>query len=435
MEIAEYESVKYWLKSMGARAEGTKVGYVSHLKRFCQWLNKSPDQLIAEREEHLKSTDKKVKRTMELNVKEYNAFLDNQGKGAGTKMTARAAIRSFFEHHYLPLEFIRGDFPSEAMAERRKVEKEEIIKMLEEADVRGRGIIHVLKDTGLAVSDVSRLKLRDLLPPTKISPLTSNDIENLPEFIPLKMTRKKTKAKIQTFLGPEAIKALKNYLNRRIRGTAQTYPGRSKKGFPPEVLTLDSPLFRTSAHEIKRMSTKRILDNVREIASRAGIPDISAHCFRKYTQTMLEVARIDPNWRKLILGKKLPGSEGSYSLPSMGDLQKAYEGAYEHIAIEIPKISEEDRRIQSIIDNARLLGISDNVIHDLLKERGKTWHKPSELTMRMAAYRKKTEPNGGSTDCDMEYKEVNENDLLMHLRVGWKIVHNLQNGRVIISKG
>lgn len=429
LEIEKFEGVKYWLESMAGRAEGTKRGYLSRLKLFCEWLGKTPDQLIREREEQLKSEDKKVQRTMEMHVKRYNTFLTEQDAGAGTKKNARAAIKSFFEHHYMPLKFIRGDFPTEVMKERRKVEKEEILAMLDMADVRDRALVHTLKDSGLAVSDASRLRIGHLFPGSKISPITAEDIKNLPEFIPISMVRKKTKVKIRTFLGREAIESLKVYLQFRMRGTAHVYPGQNvgEKGLDPEILTLDSPLFRIRSRNVKGMSTKRIKDVVREITKKAGISGISAHSFRKYTQTMLEVARIDPNWRRLILGKKLPGSEASYSMPSTRDLQRAYEQAYQHIQVTKRPLDERQRRIEAILDNARMLGKSEEEIQRIrMMVMRKRTITPEEVIEAL-----KEEPEDPPQDCQ---KIVSEEELEQHLSNGWRVQAVLPSGKVVIER-
>lgn len=441
MEIEDFSSVKYWLESMAGRAEGTKRSYVSHLKLFCEWVGKTPDELVKEREGQLKSEEKKVQRSMEMQVKRYNAYLDEKGAGAGTKTTARAAIKSFFEHHYMPLKFIRGDFPTEVKEERRKVEKEEILTMLDYADVRDRALLHVLKDSGLSVSDASRLKLGHLFPKSKIGPITAEDIRRLPDFIALNMVRRKTKAKIRSFLGREAIQALKTYFEYRMRGTAHLYYHMEKvgeKGMAPETLTVDSPLFRTHSRKVKAMSTKRIKDAVREIAKRSGIRDISAHSFRKYTQTMLESARLDPNWRRLILGRKLPGSEGSYSMPSTEDLMKAYKEAYKHIEVTRAPMDEKQLRIQSIVDQAKMLGVPqeriDIILNQLRFRLGETF-APEDLLEELTKERKRRpyevelDEEQDPVDCQ---RICEESELEGFLAKGWRVQAVLPSGRIVI---
>ena len=57
MDLIEcYPSVKYWADSLTCR-EITKRGYLLHFRKFCRWLKKTPEQLVAERREELESDD------------------------------------------------------------------------------------------------------------------------------------------------------------------------------------------------------------------------------------------------------------------------------------------------------------------------------------------------------------------------------------------
>ena len=62
-----FESVKYWMDSLpGAdRTGSTKYGWKLRLRKYCEWLGKTPDELIAERKQELKSEDMKVQRHAE----------------------------------------------------------------------------------------------------------------------------------------------------------------------------------------------------------------------------------------------------------------------------------------------------------------------------------------------------------------------------------
>jgi hypothetical protein len=121
------------------------------------------------------------------------------------------------------------------------------------------------------------------------------------------------------------------------------------------------------------------------------------------------------------------------------DQRKLYMEAYKQIDLLHEEVSEEERRIRGLVDNARLLGIPEGQIEMLLKERGKTWRNPEELALRMSAFRRQPKP-AENVDCPNgkscpTFKEVNENELLSHLKDGWRIIHNLKNGKVIIQRG
>ena len=55
---------------------------------------------------------------------------------------------------------------------------------------------------------------------------------------------------------------------------------------------------------------------------------LSAHSFRKFFQTRMESAGVNPDWIEKMVGRTLAGVRSSYSLPTIQDLFKEYEGAY-----------------------------------------------------------------------------------------------------------
>src|SRR4030065_739681 len=99
--------------------------------------------------------------------------------------------------------------------------------IFEKANTPLKALISTINDTGLGVSDIRHLK-------------TNLILEN-PEaqIIHIRMIRQKTGDRIHTFLGEEAIKLLKDYLNLRRTGTEK---------IAPEIITPESPLFRTWQH-------------------------------------------------------------------------------------------------------------------------------------------------------------------------------------------
>jgi len=90
MEKAEFEnslSVKYWMDSLNSKAgpHSTKYIWKHHLKRFCEWLGKTPDQLIEERKQHLKSDDERVKHEAEMELKRFLTSLEDEGLSPNTR--------------------------------------------------------------------------------------------------------------------------------------------------------------------------------------------------------------------------------------------------------------------------------------------------------------------------------------------------------------
>lgn len=80
------------------------------LLRYCEWLGKTPDQLIAERNEDAKSGDPNVRHRHELMMKRFLRFLEEERDlSPNTRRNYYAAIRSFFKRNFVaPLNLCGG---------------------------------------------------------------------------------------------------------------------------------------------------------------------------------------------------------------------------------------------------------------------------------------------------------------------------------------
>ena len=67
--------IGYWMEELSGRAESTKKKYQFILKQFCEYLAKTPEQIVAERKEDLKSVDIMEKRRYERMLKGFMDYL------------------------------------------------------------------------------------------------------------------------------------------------------------------------------------------------------------------------------------------------------------------------------------------------------------------------------------------------------------------------
>jgi len=341
-------AVQYWMDSLNGKIEPrtTKYNWMLQIKRFCKWIGKSPDELIAERKEQLKSDDERVRHQAEMNLKRFLNYLEGEGLSENTKRNYFTCVRNFYKRNYVGLEFFRGDSPGNQTVSKgcRAANKADIRKMLEVSSPRVRALILFFKDTGLAEVDVAPLKLKDL------DVKTVADIFNLEAPIPIILTRKKTKktgGKTITFLGQESLHALKNTLRMRQRGNPEIYIRKKgkRKIIVPERLTLDSPIFRSYAklYAVRNgeegvgghLTPNALSIIVRKAAVLADVwsRGFSAHALRRFFQTSLEISGMNPNWIKKMMGHTLGGSEAPYSRPEIEVLKSAYAKAYPYLAI------------------------------------------------------------------------------------------------------
>lgn len=363
MDKQEFEksvSVKYWMDSLNSKTgpHSTKYVWKHHLKRFCDYIKKTPDQLIEERKEHLKSDDERVRHQAEMQLKGFMSYLEDEGLSPNTRRSYFMAVRNFYKRNYLELHFFRRDGPgTQTVVEgRRAASKDDIAKMLEVSNPRVRALILFIKDTGLAESDVVKLKLKDL-PVKEVS-----EIFMLEAPVPLVLNRKKTGRKTITFIGQESLNALKNIWRIRQRGSPEIKIRRYgryevKGGIPPEQLTMESPLFRSYGKFLRTLKTKSLVAHlspsaisviIRKAAILAEVwkPGFSAHALRRFFQTSLETSGMNPNWIKKMMGHTLGGSEAPYSQPEIEMLRQAYQKSYAHLAVS--EVVEQKSRVQAL---------------------------------------------------------------------------------------
>jgi len=353
------EAVQYWMDSLKGRDEvgGTKYQWKLRLRKFCNWLGKTPDELIDERKSDLKSDDDRIRHRAEMDVKKYLRFLEEEGLSPNTRKTYFAAIRNFYQRNYTELKFFRRDSPTGVNVTEgsKAATTEEIRSMVEVSKPRTKALILFLKDTGLSISDTAKLRIGDL------GLESVNGIFDAEPPLAIVTRRKKTGTPTATFVGREALDAIKTTLRLRQRGSPELKIRRYgrdeiKGGIPPEELTLESPLFRSYGKFLKTLKKPRIdalKPNsisvlIRKAAIGAGIwkQGFSAHALRRYFQTSLESAGINRNWVKLMMGHTLEGVEGSYSQPQIEQLKDAYLRAYPKLAIS--EIAEQRSRVESL---------------------------------------------------------------------------------------
>jgi site-specific recombinase XerD len=284
-------------------------------------LNTDADKLLAQRIEHLKHDDIKVQRTVESYFLQFLKDLKRcREYENGTLQVVFAAIRSFFECHYVPLRTRRKDYPKSTPNGVRRATKKNIIKALEVYGARARNkgtfkaLMMCFKDTGLRVIDLLGLNCDVIL----------GNLEK--EITPLTIRTEKTGYIAKTFFGKDAMEALREYIEERRKGS---------RNIEPETITKDSPLFRTwERGKAKRMSRMNASTVIRNAFLATGEKRMSAHSLSKGLQTALEKGGMPTNWIDQVLGHELINSRDAYSLPTDEELQEAYERAYHITAID-----------------------------------------------------------------------------------------------------
>ena len=314
--------MQYWQSELANKEEGTKQRYQQYFNEFLSFIGKTPDQLVVQRQQDLLNPDRRIQRRVESLLLAFLAKKKAEGYAVATRQIYFASIRSFFEIHYFPLIMRKGDYPKGDSNGVKRATKEAILKVLNNKRQRNKltikAIMLFIKDSGLRVSDVRRLNYGDI----------SKQLENGETIIQLNVITEKTNLLAKTFIGEEAIAALKEYIEARKQGS------KDPRNVKPEIITRESPLFKVwTKGEIKRYSRHSLSSLMREAFVNINEDRMSAHSLRKKLQTDLEKAGINSNWIDQILGHALINSRDAYSLPTDEELREAYIRAYQFIRV------------------------------------------------------------------------------------------------------
>jgi len=233
----KFNVVDHWLNAVGyshSNSRQTRDVYRVSLQKFMDFIQKTPEQVLAEYET---SEDRNFKRLYAQCMLSLLSEMQRKGYAPASISATLNAVRSFFKYNDLPLGFV----PSGSNLiefHNRDIMKEEIVEILNVANVRDRAFFCVLAQSGLRPSTVANLRI--------------GDVEGILEentLVPCKITvrQENTKGKFQeyfSFMGDEAVSYLKGYLKTRSKTlTADDYVftmcGETREEAPvnPGVLT------------------------------------------------------------------------------------------------------------------------------------------------------------------------------------------------------
>jgi integrase len=314
-------ALQYWQNELATKGEATKQKYQENFKEFLAFIEKGPDELIVQRQQDLLNPDRKIQRRIESQLLAFIAKKKKDGYAVATQQIYFASIRSFFEIHYFPLIMRRGDYPKGDSNGVKRATKEAILKILNNKKARNKvtaiPAVLFIKDSGLRISDVRRVNCDFFLDALKKNPNT--------DLIEIQVITQKTRLLAKTFIGKEAITALKDYLEARRKGS---------RNVAPETITRESPLFKIwKKGKVRRISRHSFSTLLRQAFINVNEDRMSAHSLRKKLQTDLEKAGVNSNWIDQILGHQLINSRDAYSLPTDEELRDAYTKAYQYIKV------------------------------------------------------------------------------------------------------
>lgn len=310
------EDVRRWLETK--KNEGTRNVYKSAFKRYQEFTGMTAEELKQEIDEEFKkpptergSIEKRLKRWYQWLTKE-------KGLSENLGATYIGAIMSFYRFYNYRVNLSIGRELKPSRKHRRyNLTTEDIRKLVNHAKtLRDRAIILTLAQTGMDVSTLCSLKVRDVW-----KGLEENEVP-----LRLSLTRRKENVEYDTFLHPEAIDAIRAYLLERKRKYGK--------------VELDEPLFikeavrpgagfgknfkhnRRKRNKIEAVTPSLIEKVFRQLAVETGLVTeeeikqnswnpVRPHALRRWFQDTLRLAGVNQEIIEYMVGHKLP-YKGAY---------------------------------------------------------------------------------------------------------------------------
>jgi len=405
----KHSEVKRWLRKV--ESEYTRNNYVRQLIRYCEATRKTPPELVE----------------LKKNSKDHDAedlldeFIDEATKAGTPNSTiwnVAKTVKSFYKWNYQDLSRGAGKISRIKIKPYRTPDKETLLKFMEGMNIRDKALVSLIASSAIAEGSIPHLKWKH------VSEISEKDVPHIAlTSSEIKGAGKGKYENIEqhTFLTPYAKKALLTYKQWREKKEGRT-------------LTPEDYLFTTLARPYRVVTLSEVGSIFSRHSEEIGIR-FSPHDLRRFVQTALETARLQPNWIKKILRHKIDGEEDPYSQPKIEALRDAYRTALPYLDLnERPEVNELERRKQQMKDMAKLMDWSEGKIHQLeqLLLEAKSTKEIDAIPKRL----KKTElePIGYRTehteDCQLV---ITEDRLEDYLKRGFRFVATLPSGKILVS--
>ena len=387
--LEEDQYVKKWLGNVKSKQQR-----LSALNEFCEFTEKTPEELILEHHEDKKLEPINQTEIAKNQLKAFYNYIIGEKNTLNNKVREKfisinsgrqyvySKIASFYKRNNVPVTWQKGEIPTETKGVMEKVwrngverishdKKKECIKNIRDSfkNIREKAILLCKISSGMDDVDLFNLKIRDY----KQGYYDDFGISYIEGY------RQKVKSYFQTFFNSEACLIIDLMMKDRER-----------KG---EELSDDSWLFvgnKSVGGKYTKMKSGLFAQALREVCEALELNNITSKSFRRWFNTELKRNGIDYEVVERLMGHKF-GVSMKYQ--EMFDDQEAFVEEYsENIEaitllgngnVKMQKVSEELERIQTeneeaktlINDLQKLVKLQNEKMEEMNKKNDDRWTK------------------------------------------------------------
>lgn len=289
------EMAKY-LKRHCSQSHATAYLYIWSVHQYCRWCGADPDQLISECFSEDGLPNQKALLLEARRLDDYVGALQSEGYSPGHIANCVKAVKTFFRINGLRLE-LPYKLHKYVVSRDRAPTPEEISRLIDLADVRGKVIVSTLALGAFRVGTLCKLCYRHV----------RHDLERGIVPVHIQVDAAITKGKYHgydTFIGREAVEYLKAYLEARRNG------GLPNK-IPPENLNDESPLIRDEHSKVvKPLTPSQFYNILHRLMAQAGLLGskvgrryaMRPHSIRKFFRTQMAALGVQTDYIEYMMG-------------------------------------------------------------------------------------------------------------------------------------
>lgn len=323
-EIQTQKVVKKWMDGL---SEGSKLNYLKALAEFVMITELTPQELLTiaykEEEERVPPWE----RTIDEWFAKYEEHCIQCNRSKATRNTRTSIIKTFFHMNRITtpsmLSKRRNNNNEFKIKNKRQGLTKETIKMALDGcrRLRLKAIILTQVSSGLSVSDVVKLKIKDFN-----QGLIQVDEKN--EICMFHIKRQKTDKEFTTFISVEAVEMIKKYLEiERPAYIPNDYL--FSNHFRNQKITED-----ILQKDLRALNT--LLNNEQE--EKGAFRDITSHMFRKFFDTQLTNKGMPEEIREHMMGHVLRDKvRDAYYIANPIELQDIYFKYMEYLTVNPTK--------------------------------------------------------------------------------------------------
>ena len=397
--------------------ERTFIGYRSILPVFFYWMNKTPDEIIDEREAHLKNEDRKIRFYYEDRMNEFKQYLSDHHYGANTIKNYLSRTAGFFSNNRLDLNldntfWKKADKSASELAQalettKRYPDNDEMRLIIELGNNQQTLAVLFGYQCGLVPADIVTLTWERL----------NLDFESEQrDFVYVENVREKTGALHVFILNPDLL----HYLKAQWLDSGKPTSGWIFEGYQGTSMTP-----RNLNHFFKDLSAKALGEN-------RGSQLVFKDLRDSYNEAILD-SDVNEEIKDILMGHLRESAKANYSV-SFGTLVRTYrEKIFPRLTVNGWRLKQEASkvdRLQIEVDNlkhalnqvesentaykTRVDNLQEQVQaldHGLKKSRDEIRHTAAAHTILINRIMKKGEFDFGDTPTEEEVrKQLDEED-------------------------